>query len=690
MTPNLIKNQLGDESSPYLKQHKDNPVHWQAWGEKAFNLAKEMKKPILLSIGYAACHWCHVMAHESFEDAETAKLMNELYINIKVDREERPDVDSIYMTALAMMGQHGGWPLTMFLTPEGKPYWGGTYFPPTSRYGHPGFCDVLRAISSLYKTEPKKVEANIAAVLAGLNVQANLTNVSGPGLKTIQQVNDAAERTLSLIDFQKGGMSGAPKFPQPSFQKMLWQAYLRTGNKLFFDAVTTTLTHMCQGGIYDHLGGGFARYSTDALWLAPHFEKMLYDNAQLITLMTLVWQKTRAPLLETRIRETINWVLRDLKMPEGGFAGTLDADSTDAQGVSKEGAFYVWDETEIDQVLGENSTTFKKVYDVTATGNWEKTNILNRLRTLELLDAKIEERLKSSRKILLQARAKKAPPGLDNKILADWNGLMIAALSYAGSVFRESDWITAAENAFTCIQTHMANGPRLKHSYCNGEAKEADMIDDYACMIKGGLSLFQTTGNGEYIKQAIEWAKTAEDNFWDHAGAGYYLSPHDATDLIARTRTAFDNATPSGNGLMTENLARLYYLTGNEDYSKKAGQIIAAFTAKTPDQEANMPSLMSGFEVLTSGLQVIIIAETSDNTELFDAALSLGDPNLILMQLSPRTKLSAPHPASGKTQKNHKPTAYVCHGQTCGLPQINSNDLLRELSQHQSPLKLTL
>jgi uncharacterized protein len=676
----VTTNKLVNESSPYLRQHKDNPVHWQAWGDEAFALAKETGKPIMLSIGYAACHWCHVMAHESFEDDETAKIMNELYINIKVDREERPDIDSIYMTSLAMMGQQGGWPLTMFLTPGGKPYWGGTYFPPTSRYGHPGFSDVLRAVSSLYHDQRDKVDSNIEAVLDGLSNQADLTHLSGPSLQSVLEINAAAEQSLTMVDFQNGGMTGAPKFPQPSFQEMLWRAYLRTENENFLNAVTTSLTHMCQGGIYDHLGGGFARYSTDALWLAPHFEKMLYDNAQLIHLMALVWQKTQSPLLEQRIHESIDWSLRELKMPEGGFAGTLDADSPDADGHSKEGAFYVWSEAEIDESLGENSPLFKEYYDVSNDGNWEQTNILNRLRTLDLVDIETETKLKASRETLLQARAKKARPGLDDKILADWNGLMIAALSLAGSAFNEASWITAAEDAFACVLKHMTNGTRLKHSYCAGEAKDADMLDDYAGMIKGALFLFDATGNQNYLEQAIQWAETVETNFWDTEGAGYFLAPHDASDLIARTRTAFDNATPSGNGVMAENLARLFYLTGNTDYRDKAEQLIAAFTAKTPDQGANMPSLLGGFEILATGLQIIVIAEGTDGNDLVKTARALGNPNLILTQLSPNTELVASHPAAGKTQIEGKPTAYVCRGQTCGLPQTEIDGLLKELS----------
>ncbi len=675
----MISNRLNEETSPYLKQHQYNPVHWQPWGDKAFKIAKKSGKPILLSIGYAACHWCHVMAHESFEDETTAALMNDLYINIKVDREERPDVDQIYMMALAMMGQQGGWPLTMFLTPDGKPYWGGTYFPPISRYGQPGFTDILQAVSDLYHEQRDKVDANTEAILGSFSQQASLSVTSGSGLQSIEQIDIAAEQALSMVDFQYGGMMGTPKFPQPSFLEMLWRAYLRTGNDRFQEAVITSLTHMCQGGIYDHLGGGFARYSTDVVWLVPHFEKMLYDNAQLIHLMTLVWQKTQDLLLATRIGETIDWSLRELLLDGGAFAGTLDADSPDTDGVSREGAFYVWQETEIDQLLGANSELFKNYYDISWHGNWEQTNILNRLGNLELADDETEAKLTACRGILLEARASRQRPGLDDKILADWNGLMIAALSLAGRAFDQPDWIRAAENAFAFLLREMTDGARLKHSYCAGEAKQADMLDDYASMTKAALGLYQATGQTAYLDRAGQWAESVDTHFRDQNSAGYYLSADDASDLIARTRTAFDNATPSGNGLMAENLARLFYLTGNQTYRDKMVQIIAGFTAQTPGQEANMPSLVAGFETLATGLLVVIIADTGEGEDLVETANATANPNLILTRLTPDAELSAGHPATGKSLVDGRPTAYVCHGQTCGLPHTDPAGLKKEL-----------
>ncbi|MEK9723471.1 MAG: thioredoxin domain-containing protein, partial [Rhodospirillaceae bacterium] len=403
--------------------HKDNPVHWWPWGEEALAAARDQDKPILLSVGYAACHWCHVMAHESFEDDATADAMNALFVNIKVDREERPDVDSVYQTALAMMGEHGGWPLTMFLTPDGEPYWGGTYFPPTSRYGRPGFRDVLSSVANAYAGQQERLQTNIAQLRQGLE---RMARPEGGGTLTAGTLDSVATALLRAVDPMTGGTMGAPKFPQPALFQYLWRAFGRSDSPLFRDAVTLTLDNICQGGIYDHLGGGFARYSTDDMWLAPHFEKMLYDNALLIDLLTEVWRTTASPLYEVRVRETVAWAMREMTAEAGGavaFASAYDADSE-----GEEGKFYVWEAAEIDAALGADAEAFKKTYDVTVLGNWEGRNILNRSAGLQLGDAATEAALAQSREKLLSIREKRVWPGRDDKVLADWNGLMIAAL----------------------------------------------------------------------------------------------------------------------------------------------------------------------------------------------------------------------------------------------------------------------
>src|SRR5690242_2676866 len=420
------ENRLAQETSPYLLQHKHNPVDWWPWGPAALAEAQRSNKPILLSVGYAACHWCHVMAHESFEDDETARVMNDLFINIKVDREERPDIDQIYMSALHLMGEHGGWPLTMFLTPKGEPFWGGTYFPKTSRYGKPAFVDVLVNVARIFRDDPKAIEQNRSALMARLAEEARPAGrvVIGRG-----ELDRAAQQLGGIIDPVHGGTRGAPKFPQPMLLEFLWRAGQRSGEARYFNAVELTLERICQGGIYDHVGGGFSRYSVDERWLTPHFEKMLYDNAQLLELIALAHQRSGKPIYRTRAQETVAWLKREMTTPEGAFCASLDADSE-----GEEGKFYVWSLAEITDILGEDDAAFFAAhYDVTLGGNFEGHNILNRLKHLpRSMDD--EKKLARMREKLLATRAQRVRPGLDDKVLADWNGLMIAALVNAGLV----------------------------------------------------------------------------------------------------------------------------------------------------------------------------------------------------------------------------------------------------------------
>jgi uncharacterized protein YyaL (SSP411 family) len=544
----MSENLLARETSPYLLQHKDNPVHWMPWGSEALARARAEEKPILLSIGYAACHWCHVMAHECFENDEIAALMNRLFVSVKVDREERPDLDIIYQSALAMLGEHGGWPLTMFLTPDGEPFFGGTYFPPTPRYGRPGFAQVLATLHRVYTAKPDKVKSNVDALRPGL---ASL-GASQPGeALTIEAIDALAARLVRELDDTLGGLRGAPKFPHCPLFELLWRAYLRTGAPAFARAVLVTCERMCQGGIYDHLGGGFARYATDPLWLVPHFEKMLYDNAQLIELLTLAWQHTRTPLFEARVRETVAWVLREM-VADGGFASTLDAD-TDGE----EGRFYVWTDHEIDDALGAETRIFKKAYDVSAGGNWEGRNILNRLRVPKLASDAEEARLPALRTKLHRVRALRPRPARDDKVLADWNGLMIAALAGAGFVFDEPGWIDAARRAYRFVHARMADGGRLLHSYRLSRARHLGLLDDHANMARAALVLHEVDGEAAYLDDARAWMATLDAHFWDPAAGGYFYTADDAGGLVARTKTIVDNALPSGNGVALGVLARL-------------------------------------------------------------------------------------------------------------------------------------
>jgi len=677
-----MPNRLAEETSPYLLQHADNPVDWMPWGPDALDRARAEGKPVLLSVGYAACHWCHVMAHESFEDPATADLMNALFVNVKVDREERPDVDAVYQSALALLGQPGGWPLTMFLTPDGEPFWGGTYFPPEARWGRAGFPDVLRGVAEAYRAEPEKVARNTRALKDALERAAE--NRPGEALD-LSVMDRIAERLLVEVDPVWGGIGQAPKFPQPGILTLLWRAHLRTGRPEFGEAVVRTLTAMCQGGIYDHLGGGFARYSTDAQWLVPHFEKMLYDNAQLVELLTLVWQRTRTPLFRERVEETVGWVLGEMLAPadageEGdpsaprGFASAIDADSEGA-----EGRFYVWSLEEVERLVGpEDAALFADAYDVTPLGNWEGTNILNRRLHPERLGPEAEARLARARDRLLAARAVRVRPGRDDKVLADWNGLMIAALAEAGMVFDRPDWIAAAARAFAYVRDRMA-GPdgRLLHSRRLGRARHRAMLDDLANMARAALALFEATGEGAYLDRARGWADEADRHHRDPAGGGYFLAADDAERLIVRTKSAADAATPSGNGTMTGVLARLWHLTGEASYRDAADGLASAFAGEVARNFFPLATLLTGTELLYGAVQVVVVGDPADpaSRALRRAVLDLALPDRVLVSVTPGADLPPGHPAAGKGMVGGRPAAYVCRGMACAPPATTPAEL---------------
>jgi len=676
-----MPNRLAQETSPYLLQHRDNPVDWMPWGEEAFARARADGKPVLLSIGYAACHWCHVMAHESFENPAIADLMNTLFVNIKVDREERPDLDQIYQSALALLGQHGGWPLTMFLTPEGEPFWGGTYFPPESRWGRPGFPDVLRGVADTCRREPDKVVRNVTALKEALGQLSENRPGDGIGTHLLDQI---ADRLAREVDPVWGGIGRAPKFPQPAIMELLWRGWLRTGAPPLKEAVVRTLVRMCQGGIYDHLGGGFARYSTDEEWLVPHFEKMLYDNAQLIDNLTLVWQGTREPLFEQRVRETVAWLMREMSgEPRDGvhaFASTLDADS---EGV--EGKFYVWSKAGIDRLLGPDAPVFAKAYDVSAHGNWEETNILNRRHDTALKDPATEAVLARCRAVLLAERDKRIRPGWDDKVLADWNGLAIAALANAGQVFDEPGWIDAAAGAFAFVARHMtAPDGRLRHSWRQGRLKHPASIDDHANMCRAALALFEATSDPSYLDQARAWVDVADRHYWDAERGGYFFTADDAERLIVRTKHAHDNATPSGNGTMLGVLARLFHMTGEDAFRERADALLSAFAGEVGRNFFPLGTLLNNADLLMNAVQVVIAGKPGEPAveALRRAVLDRPLPNRILTVVPPGTALPPGHPAFGKGPVEGRPAAYVCRGMTCSPPVGSAEALGALLDRH--------
>ncbi len=665
-------NRLHLETSPYLRQHMDNPVDWMGWGPAALAKAKAEGKPILLSVGYAACHWCHVMAHESFENPAIADLMNDLFVNIKVDREERPDLDHIYQQALSLLGQQGGWPLTMFLTPDGHPFWGGTYFPPERRWGRPGFPDVLRTVAQTYAEEPEKVARNVQALTNAMDNLAASQPGGAIGPDTLIQV---AERLVREVDPEWGGIGSAPKFPQPGIFELLWRAFRHTGRPPFATAVIQTLTRMAQGGIYDHLGGGFARYSVDAEWLVPHFEKMLYDNAQLIDLMLTVWQETRDPLLAARITETADWVLREMVAEGGGFAASLDADSE-----GEEGKFYVWRDSEIRRLLpADDADLFCRQHGVTPEGNFEGHTILNRMHTDGLADDATEAVLARCRGLLLQVRAGRVRPGWDDKVLADWNGLMIAALARAGAAFERVDWLDAARRAFAFIAEHMSTPDgRLLHSYRDGQARHRGTLEDHANMARAAITLYEMTGQEPYLDQAIAWVDRIETHFHDESDGGYFITPDDADDLIRRPRHAHDNAVPAGNGTLVGLFSRLWLLTGGDAWRQRADDLITAFAGEVARNFFPLAGFLNGIDLRQHG-QVLVIVGTPDDPEaarMIQCALRKSRPNLLLIQRSPdATPLPPHHPAAGKTMVKGSVTAYLCQEQHCSAPVTTATDL---------------
>ncbi len=676
----MDKNRLGEETSPYLLQHRDNPVHWQAWNRETLAAAQAADKPILLSIGYAACHWCHVMAHESFENPEIAALMNERFVNIKVDREERPDLDAIYQNALAMMGEQGGWPLTMFLTPAGEPFWGGTYYPPEPRWGRPGFPQVLAAIGTAYRDKRDDVLKNVAALRDGLQKLARPQPGDGIAPELLDRI---AERLLREVDPLNGGIGSAPKFPQCGIFELLWRAWKRTRLEPYREAVLRTLTTISQGGIYDHLGGGYARYATDTHWLVPHFEKMLYDNAELVSLLTLVWQETRDPLYAQRVAETIGWVGREMTDPEGGFYSSLDADSE-----HEEGKFYVWSEAEIDAALGDRAALFKRFYDVTADGNWEGRNILNRLAHPALADAATEEELTQCRRLLLAARAGRVRPGLDDKILADWNGLMIAALAEAGLAFERADWIALAERAFAFVRDQMtlpdavAPEGRLRHTWRLGQARHPATLDDYANMCRAGLALYEATFEDAYLAQARAWVKVLDAHYWDNAAGGYFFAAGDTEDLIARVKTASDAAVPSGNGTLVGVLAKLALLTDDDGYRRRAESIIGVFSGELGRNFFPLATLINSAELAGKPVQIVLAGARDDAAfvALRRAVYSLSLPNRVVQMVAPGAALPEGHPAHGKGPVGDQPAAYVCQGAVCSLPFTEPEALVDNLA----------
>ncbi len=676
-------NLLDQETSPYLRQHKDNPVHWMPWGAAAFDRARSENKPILLSIGYAACHWCHVMARESFEDPATADLMNARYVNIKVDREELPDVDAIYQHALALMGQQGGWPLTIFLTPEGHAFWGGTYFPPHGRHGLPAFREVLRGVADACLHEKEKIGHNTQSIARALGA---LHTAAPSALPLLSQADVIGNGFLQRYDPLYGGFGAAegPKFPCLPALSLLWDCYIRTGHDKFKAAVVHSLTSICQGGIYDHIDGGFFRYSVDGEWQIPHFEKMLSDNAQMIALLTEVYRETQQPIFAARIAETVDWLSRVMPAPQNGiiaYAASMDADSVDENGLHEEGAYYIWRAGDIDHLLGGDAEEFRSAYEITRFGNWpgkQGFNIPARLHAPEWRGDAEEAKLNALCRKLRFDRARRAPPARDDKVLCDWNALLAAALAKAAFVFNRPEWRGMAVTIFEFID-HFLTGEdgRLYHSWCGGKRGAAGRLDDYAHYIAAALSLHETASDDLYLDKAIKAAQTALDIF-AHSSGGLYMSPAENNLLPLRPLHADDSAQPSGNGAMAMALQTLYMLTGDRQWHASANKIAAAFSGDALHNLFPRASVIRAAFLLQAPLSVVIDGTDDAARDGMAGVLkTLSVPGISVFYGRGSDLLPPSHPAYGK--KAAAPAAaWLCAGMRC-LPPVTSTKTFREM-----------
>jgi uncharacterized protein YyaL (SSP411 family) len=661
-----MPNHLENETSPYLLQHVDNPVDWYPWGEEAMRLAKEQDKPILLSIGYAACHWCHVMAHESFEDQVTAEQMNADFINVKVDREERPDVDSIYMQAVNAMTGRGGWPMTVFLTPDGKPFYAGTYFPNEPRHGMASFQQILTGVIQAWRNDRENVVGSASEVAQQLQA---LSGVGFEEQPLDEEIFRSALRGLGQrFDANWGGFGDAPKFPQPMTIEFLLRESIRGENDNALEMAEGTLRKMAEGGMYDQIGGGFARYSVDHRWLVPHFEKMLYDNAQLARVYLHAWQVTGNDFYRRITEETLDYVLREMRHEDGGFYSSQDADS---EGV--EGKFYVWSADEIREALGEEADTFMRVYGVSNEGNWEGHNILN-LRLAGALDGRIA----AARATLYELRSKRIWPGLDDKVLTSWNGLMLAAFAEAGQALGRADYIEAAEsNADFLHRTMRRDSGRLFRTWKAGsDAKYNAYLEDYAYLADGLLALYEATFERRWVDWARELAELMLGHFRDTKNGGFFDTSDDHEQLIHRPKDLQDNAVPSGNAMAASVLVRLSLLTGNGDYWQVAEQITSTMNKFMAQYPSGFGQWLNVAKFMLSAPREIALMGSGDAIAPLLKVIRGGYRPFQVVAAGEEGSLPL---LENRPQIDGKGTAYVCRRFVCQAPVTGPEELALQL-----------
>lgn len=671
-------NRLLHETSPYLRQHAKNPVDWYPWGPEALARARELNRPIFLSVGYSACHWCHVMEHESFEDPEIARLLNDHFVSIKVDREERPDLDQIYMTVVQMMAGQGGWPMSVFLTPVLRPFYGGTYFPPDDRYGRPGFRRVLQRLIELWQSQQADVVGMASQVTEQL--QSVSRAQAEPGELGPDLLRRAVPQLRRAFDATHGGFGTAPKFPHPMELALLWRVGRRFGDEEAQSMARLTLDRMAQGGIYDHLGGGFHRYSTDERWLVPHFEKMLYDNALLSISYLEGYQATGDPFYREVVEETLGYVVREMTSPDGPFYSTLDADS---EGV--EGKFYVWSSQEVEQILGkELAELFNYVYDLTPEGNWEGHNILHRSKTwtqdarlLKVEEAELRRKVDEARRKLLEVRNRRVWPGRDDKALTSWNALMIDAFAQAAQVLDNAQYAETAGRAADFLLTRM-RGPdgRLRRTWSKGsEPKLNAYLEDYAYLVNALVSLYEATFVPRWIEAALDLAEVMIDQFWDGDAAGFYFTGRDHEELITRVKDANDASIPSGNAMAVTGLLRLAKLTGRLDLQEKAEATLRAFRGLMERSPMAAGQLLVALDFHLGPVQEFAVVgdPSAEPTRRVLRAIRSGfRPNKVVALQPPGKPVPEQVPLLRDKSGQGDVATYICQNFTCQAPMIGA------------------
>ena len=681
-----MSNRLAAETSPYLLQHAENPVDWYPWGDEALAKARKEDKPILVSVGYSACHWCHVMEHESFENAEIAATMNDLFVNIKVDREERPDLDSLYMSAVQSMTGHGGWPLNVFLTPDGTPFYGGTYFPPDDRMGMPGFPKVLEAVASAFRERREEVEENAQQIRELLRRATK--ELPKPDELTPEVLAEASEQLAQSFDARNGGFGGAPKFPQPAALEFLLRQDRRGGGQREAIMVQRTLDRMASGGIYDQIGGGFHRYAVDAVWLVPHFEKMLYDNAQLASVYLAGYQAYDDDRYRQVAEETLDFVKRELTDPDGGFYATLDADTA-----RHEGLFYTWTAAELDEVLGEDAAVAKLWFNVEPDGNFEGRTVLATPRTaadvadrLGITEIELTESVARIKRRLLEVRAGRERPGRDEKVITGWNGLMLRAFADGSRILERDDFREVAVRNADFVLERLQRDGRLLRSWKDGDARIGGFLEDYAFFIDGLLALYRATLDARWLDEAIRLADLMAAEFGDPEGPGFYDTSSSHETPVARPRDLHDGATPAGNSVAVDVLLRLGAMTGNDDYSGRASELLRTMASTMREHPLATGRYLSAADFYLGPVKEVALAGDRESPELqalVDALYDGFQPNVIAGYVDQdRGDLAERLPfLQDRPPREGRATAYVCEHFACLPPVHDPEALLRQLAE---------